>query len=408
MQRDSYLILAAVCTEMSHQVDQMEFAELNSPPTGLPSVQPLGRQGCPPFSHLLSCLLLVLTASHWAREEVRLQGLQQHFNSGLVILERSLKANALKTSKEIKLQFDRLEDSVHIKSQIQLEKLEAISSLIKDTDEVLNLAMSQQKKSEEIITRSLNTSTGNVRSEVQNLSVSVMTHLAEVDKSVTTNISLLAKAVASLDAGLEEATEKLLDQIEEKTLLTFNHTIGIHESLAMLLKNKTWTVKEEIMQEIRNRSETMVLLQIEVKATSDSLREQGSQLTYMQDSVMHSLIRISNMTYRLKDGQNETRQALGVIKESIEENLSNLQSKSCPTNWEKVAIYSPNIDTCMKYINQSRKFPEAKLECQKLGGHLPRIRSREENDVYAAKERATWLEATDSGDIKSIEMSRLH
>ena len=117
---------------------------------------------------------------------------------------------------------------------------------------------------------------------------------------------------------------------------------------------------------------------------------------------MHSLIGISNMTYRIKDGQNETLQVLGVMKESIEENLSNLQSKSCPKNWEKVAIYSPNIDTCIKYMNQSRRFSEAMSECQKLGGHLPRIRSREENDVYAAKERDTWLEATDSGDIRGF------
>ena len=275
MQRDSYLILAAVCTEMSRQVDQMELAELNSPPyTGLPSVQPLGRQGCSPFSHLLSCLLLLLTASHWAREEVRLQGLQQHFNSGLVFLERSLKANALKTSKEIKLQFDMLEDSVHIKSQIQLEKLEAISSLIMDTDEVLNLAMSQQKKSEEIITRSLKTSTGNVRSEIKKLSVSHMTHLAEVDKSVTTNISLLAKGVASLDDGLEEATEKLLDQIEEKILLIFNHTIGSHESLAILLRDKTWMLKEEILQELRKTvKQSSVIRRSQKRSSQDHLTQ---------------------------------------------------------------------------------------------------------------------------------------
>ena len=48
------------------------------------------------------------------------------------------------------------------------------------------------------------------------LPVSVMTHLTEVDKSVTTNISLLAKEVAILDAGLEEATEKVLNHIEER------------------------------------------------------------------------------------------------------------------------------------------------------------------------------------------------
>ena len=66
--------------------------------------------------------------------------------------------------------------------------------------------------------------------------------------------------------------EKLLDNIEEKTLLNFNHTMDSHERLAVQLRNTSSMAKEAIMKEIRNNSKTVLLHQGRLVSLEGSLK----------------------------------------------------------------------------------------------------------------------------------------